>query len=52
MLVIKNVCVRACTQHCGEHRLLLFLLGSVFDPTLYSCKHKYLSTKEWIGSCS
>lgn len=51
VLVIKSVCVyvHACTHCCDEHRLLLFLLGSIFDPTSYPCKHKYLSTKRNKG---
>lgn len=47
VLVIISVC--ACTCCCDEHTLLLFLLGSIFDPTSYSCKHKYLSPKRNKG---
>ena len=43
------MCVRAYTHYCDEHGLLLFLLGSIFDPTLHVCKHKYRFTKRYKG---
>lgn len=43
----KCVCVHA--HAADEHRQLLVLPGSIFDPTSYSCKHKYLSTKRNKG---